>query len=142
MLRFVETAYWMHKWGTSVQWSEQELRGWQDRISADVDWMSEIPARIESVGVRIEWNVVTVGVSSAASDAAERILAHHDAPAGMIRVTSDGTGAAMLPYGTVVGRVLLADGRPPGPNDLTRHAESVGRVRGQGPTLQSRGHVT
>lgn len=107
-----------------VRWSEQELRQWQDRVSADVDWMSEIPAIIQSVGVRIESNVVSVGVSSAESDAAERILAHYDAPAGMIRVQSDGTGAALLPYGTVVGRVLLADGRPPGPNDLMLDAGS------------------
>ena len=40
------------------------------------------------------------------------------APPGMIRVSSDGTGAHLLPVGTVVGRVLLADGRPPGRNDL------------------------
>ncbi len=107
-----------------VKWSEQELRGWQDRISADFDWMSEIPARIESAGVDIELNVVSVTVSSAEPDAAERIVAHYDAPPGMIRVTSDGTGAALLPYGTVVGRVLLADGRPPGPNDLMVDAGS------------------
>jgi hypothetical protein len=36
----------------------------------------------------------------------------------MIRVESDGTGAYLLPGGTVSGRVLLADGRPPGVNDL------------------------
>ena len=107
-----------------VRWSEQELRRWQDRISADVDWMAEIPAAAEGVGVDIMENVVEVSVSSAEADAVERILAYYDAPVGMVRVRSDGTGAVLIPYGTVVGRVLLADSRPPGRNDLMLDAGS------------------
>lgn len=101
-----------------VRWSEGELRGWQDRIGADIDWLADVPAAIQGIGVDVEANVVDVSVSSAVPDAAELIVGHYGAPAGMIRVDSDGTGAVLLPGGTVVGRVLLADGRPPGPNDL------------------------
>ena len=101
-----------------VTWSEDELRTWQDRIAADTDWAIEIPAAIVSIGADIVENVVLVGVSSANPAAAARIAAHYDAPAGMIRVDSDGTGAHLLPGGTVVGHVVLADGSPPGPNDL------------------------
>ena len=107
-----------------VKWSEQVLRGWQDKIGADLDWLAEIPAAIGGVGVDVIENVVDIEVSSAAPDAADRIIAHYDAPAGMIRVESDGTGAVLLPSGTVVGRVLLANGRPPGPNDLMLDAGS------------------
>lgn len=101
-----------------VRWSEAELRRWQDRISADWNWMATIPAAPRGVGADIMANVVTVDVSSANPNAAAIIVGHYGAPAGMIRVQSDGTGAALLPWGTVKGRVLLADGRRPGPNDL------------------------
>jgi hypothetical protein len=107
-----------------VRWSEQELRSWQDRIGADIDWLADIPAAIQGIGVDVEANVVDVSVSSASPDAAELIVGHSSAPAGMIRVDSDGRGAVLLPVGTVVGRVLLADGSPPGPNDLMLDAGS------------------
>jgi hypothetical protein len=107
-----------------VRWSERELRGWSDRIGADLDWLAEIPAALQGVGADIQANVVDVSVSSANPRAAELIVDHYDAPAGMLRVESDGTGAALLPSGTVVGRVLLADGTPPGPNDLMLDAGS------------------
>jgi hypothetical protein len=107
-----------------VRWSEHELRGWQDRISADMDWMTDIPAMLTGVGADISDNVVNIEVSSANLDAADLIVAHYAAPDGMIRVISDGTGAHLLPSGTVVGRVLQADGRPPGPNDLMLDAGS------------------
>lgn len=101
-----------------VRWSEAELRRWQNRIAADWDWFAEIPAAPQGVGADITQNVVTVEISSAGPAAADIIIAHYGAPTGMIRVESDGTGAALLPTGTVVGRVLTADGRRPGPNDL------------------------
>jgi hypothetical protein len=107
-----------------VRWSERELRDWQDRITADMDWMSGIAAMATGVGADISDNVVDLEVSSANPDAGDLIAAHYSAPAGMIRVISDGTGAHLLPYGTVVGRVLLANGRPPGPNDLMLDAGS------------------
>jgi len=109
-----------------VRWSESELRGWQDRISADMDWLTDIRAKATGVGADISDNVVDVDISSANPEAADLIVAHYAAPAGMIRVISDGTGAHLLPSGTVVGRVLQADGRPPGPNDLMLDSGSPG----------------
>jgi hypothetical protein len=101
-----------------VRWSERELRDWQDRISADINWMTDLPAKLTGVGADIAANVVNIDISSANPEAADLIVAHYAAPHGMIRVSSDGTGAYLLPSGTVVGWVLQADGRPPGPNDL------------------------
>lgn len=107
-----------------VRWSEHELRGWQYRISADMDWMADIAAKVTGVGADIDDNVVDIDISSANPDAGDLIVAHFAAPHGMIRVISDGTGAHLLPTGTVVGRVLMADGRPPGMNDLMLDAGS------------------
>jgi hypothetical protein len=107
-----------------VRWSENELRGWQDRISADVDWMTDIRAKATGVGADISDNVVDIDISSVNPEAADLIVAHYAAPAGMLRVISDGTGAHLLPSGTVVGRVLMADGSPPGMNDLMLDAGS------------------
>jgi hypothetical protein len=107
-----------------VRWSERELRSWQDTISADVDWLTGIAATVTGVGADISDNVVDVEVSSANPDVADLIVAHYAAPEGMIRVISDGTGAHLLPSGTVVGRVLMADGSVPGPNDLMLDAGS------------------
>jgi hypothetical protein len=107
-----------------VRWSERALRGWQDRISADMDWMTDIAAKAIGVGADTAANVVNIDISSANPDAADLIVAHYAAPDGMIRVISDGTGAHLLPSGTVVGHVLMADGRPPGMNDLMLDAGS------------------
>jgi hypothetical protein len=107
-----------------VRWSDLELRRWQDRISADVDWMTGIAAVAIGIGADTVENVVDIDISSANPDAGRLVLAHYAAADGMIRVTSDGTGAHLLPVGTVVGRVVLADGRPPGPNDLMLDAGS------------------
>lgn len=70
------------------------------------------------MGASITDNVVSVDISSANPNAAAIIVGHYGAPAGMIRVQSDGTGAALLPWGKVTGRVLTADGRAPGLNNL------------------------
>ena len=107
-----------------VRWSEQELRQWQEKIGTDIDWMAEIPALVTGIAVDVIGNVVEIDISSAAKDAASRVAAHYDAPDGMIRVLSDGTGAYLLPDGTVVGRVLRADGSRPGPNNLMLDAGS------------------
>lgn len=101
-----------------VQWSEAVLRQWQDRISEDMNWFATIPAAPQGVGADIIANVVTVDISSANPNAEAIIVGHYGAPAGMIRVRSDGTGAALLPWGTVKGRVVLANGKPPGANNL------------------------
>lgn len=107
-----------------VRWSDRDLRDWQDRIAADVDWMTGIAAMATGIGADTVKNVVDIEISSANPEAVRLIVAHYAAPDGMIRVLSDGTGAHLLASGTVVGRVLLANGRPPGTNDLMLDAGS------------------
>lgn len=101
-----------------VRWSEAELRRWQNAIALQSDWFAGIDASLRGVGADTKANDVVVEISSANAGAEEAILDHFGAPEGMVRVESDGTGAALLPWGTVVGRVLTADGQPVGANDL------------------------
>ena len=103
-----------------VRWSEHELRSVQDQI--DWDWFAEVDAKGQGVGVDIIGNVVDIEISSANPDAPRRIVDHYaealGIPPEMLDVESDGTGAALLPYGTVRGIVTLADGSEPGDNNL------------------------
>jgi hypothetical protein len=101
-----------------VRWSEAELRRWQNKIFADSQWFRTIPAAGQGFGADIKKNVVTISVSSANPNAGALIVAHYAAPAGMIEVESDGTGAVLLPWGTVKGVVVTRDGRAPGPNNF------------------------
>lgn len=94
-----------------VRWSEKALRALQDRVAADLDWFKDIPAAPGTVGVDVIRNNVEIGISSANPDAAALITAHYAIPEGMITVISDGTGAVMLPFGTVKGVVVRRDGR-------------------------------
>jgi len=98
-----------------------ELRTLQDRISGDWDWMRGFAMAPVGVGVNQVENRVEVDVSTVNGNASALILAHYAVPADMIVVQSDGTGAALLPWGTVRGRVLDSRGQPPGAavtNDL------------------------
>jgi hypothetical protein len=97
-----------------VAFNYRDLRALQDRIGGDWDWMRAFAIAPEGVGVDVIANDVEVDVSSANANAAALILAHYAVPAGMIAVVSDGTGAALLPWGTVRGRVLDSRGKPPG----------------------------
>ena len=105
-----------------VRWPEGTLRRVQDQISADWDWFGDIDAAPEGVGADIRANVVSVDISSANPDAPRLIVEHYVAtlgiPAEMLRVTSDGTGVALMPIGWVKGTVVLADGSKPGANGL------------------------
>lgn len=91
-----------------------ELRSLQNRISGDWEWMRQFKIAPLGVGVNQVDNHVEVEVSSANASAESLILAHYQVPAGMMVVISDGTGAALLPWGTVRGRVLDSLGQPPG----------------------------
>jgi hypothetical protein len=93
--------------------SYRELRRLQDVVAADSAWFATIPARLEGVGVDEVRNVLLVDVSSANPDA-EAIIRRHFGLGAQLEVRSDGTGAALLPVGWVRGRVVAADGRPPG----------------------------
>lgn len=106
-----------------ARWPEAHLRAVQDRISRDWDWFAEVEAEAQGVGADLKRNVVTIDISSANPDAphliAERISADLGVPIAMLEVVSDGTGVALLPFGTVKGVVVMADGSKPGENDLS-----------------------
>jgi hypothetical protein len=106
-----------------ARWPEAHLRSVQDRIGRDWDWFAEVAAEAQGVGADIKRNVVTIDISSANPDAprliAQRISADLGVPIEMLEVASDGTGVALLPFGTVEGVVVMADGSRPGENDLS-----------------------
>ena len=106
-----------------VRYSEAYLRSLQDAIARDAGWMEAIPARMWGVGTRIGENVVELEVSSAVPDAETIIAAHYDV-GDALRVVSDGTGAMLIPAGTVTGTILLPNGDPVGENGLMLDAES------------------
>jgi hypothetical protein len=94
-----------------VNYSEAELRAIQDRVTADwrASWVATIPAVIQGVGVETIENVVVVEISSANPNAAAIIESHYDL-GNRLRVESDGTGAALAPWGRITGVVTRADG--------------------------------
>jgi len=81
-------------------------------VVADRDWMISIPAVFQSAGVDIVRNVTLVSVSSANPAAVDLIEAHNGFGAAL-DVESDGTGAALLPWGTIAGRVRTPSGGLP-----------------------------
>jgi hypothetical protein len=94
-----------------VRYAEADLRVLQDQISEDVreDWIADIPAQFESLGVDIHASQVSLEVSSANPDAVTIIEAHYGL-GDRLRVESDGTGRTLIPWGTVIGRVTgIAD---------------------------------
>jgi len=101
-----------------VHYAKRDLRALQDRIAADWDWIEALQARPQGVGVDIAGNIVDMEISSTNPAAAAAIAGHYGVPADMLRVTSDGTGVALMPTGTVRGTVITAEGNAPGPNGL------------------------
>jgi hypothetical protein len=101
-----------------VRWSEMELGHLQERIGADRAWFGAIQAALQTTSINVQENIVEIGISSANPDASALIIAHFAAPAGMMRVISDGTGVALLPWATVNGRVITAGGTAPGENNF------------------------
>jgi hypothetical protein len=91
-----------------------DLRALQDRVGGDWDWMRADAIAPTGVGVDEAANWVELDVSSANPNATALILAHYTVPADMLHVVSDGTGAALIPRGTVTGHVLDSRGKPPG----------------------------
>lgn len=94
-----------------VRYSRAYLQQLVDKAFRDLDWMAEIPAKAWGYGVDIPGNVIDLEVSSAEPTAVQQIVDHY-ALGDRLRVTSDGTGAMLLPWGTVKGRVLGPDGTP------------------------------
>ena len=92
-----------------VRWTEKELRDLQERITADRAFMASIPAVMTTASVDIVANIAELTISSAAPDAAQRIIEHF-AAGERLRVISDGTGVLLQPTGRILGRIL----GPPG----------------------------
>ncbi len=109
-----------------VAYSERYLGSLQDRIVADRDWMSSIPAAFGSAGVDVIRNETLVTVSSANPAAVDLIEDHYGFGAAL-EVSSDGTGAALIPWGIVNGRVRTRSG------DLPPQADYFLQWRGSGP---------
>jgi hypothetical protein len=63
-------------------------------------------------------NRVDFQVSSANPDAPALVMAHFAVGPDMLRVTSDGTGIALQPRGTLAIKVVAADGNQPGQNGM------------------------
>lgn len=97
-----------------VRYSEAELRALSDKVFADIDWMEAIPARMQGLGVGTRENAIMMDVSSAEPTAVQQIVDHY-ALGDKLVVTSDGTGAALIPAGDVKGKVRLKNGKAPGP---------------------------
>jgi hypothetical protein len=105
-----------------VRWSKAELRAVQDRIDPRWPGFAAVASAPQGFSEDIPRNLVSIHISSANPDAPqlirERLAADLGIPVAMLEVTSDGTGVALLPYGTVEGVVRLADGSRPRSNDL------------------------
>ena len=94
------------------RYSEAELRALSETFWRDKDWMEVIPARMQSLGVGILENAITMDVSSAEPTAVQQIVDHYGLGDKLV-VTSDGTGVVFLPSGTVKGKVRTVDGKIP-----------------------------
>lgn len=89
-----------------VRYSEAVLRALQDRISTDSDWIATIPAVFQGVGVDTIGNRVEMNISSANGAADGLIRAYYGVEAAMINVISDGSGAALQPWGELHGQLV------------------------------------
>ncbi|MGZ8514293.1 MAG: hypothetical protein ACXW4H_04225 [Candidatus Limnocylindrales bacterium] len=108
-----------------VEYSEAYLRSVQDRVVADIDWMRSIPAVMQSAYVDTIRDVTVLSVSSANPRAVELIQSHFGLGAAF-EATSDGTGAALIPWGTVEGRVRTRAGDVPGPAEYNLRWHGTG----------------
>ena len=109
-----------------VRYSERVLRALQEKIGGDLDWIRILQARTLSVGVDTIANLVDMEISSRDPVAAGIVAAHYGVPPDMLRVTSDGTGVALMPWGTVKGTVVTTGGHAPGANSLILRWRSDG----------------
>ena len=102
-----------------VTYTDAELRALQDRISADWDWLRSINAQATGVGVYTMENRVVLSISSTNPDAPALVLAHYGLPASELRVSSDGTGIALMPQGWADVSVKVATGVSAPPSGWT-----------------------
>ena len=97
-----------------VRYTEQELNALTDRLFAEREWYRSIDAAPMAGGAMIMDNRVELQISSANPQAPALIRAHFGVGPDMLEIMADGTGIALQPRGTLVIRVLTADGKAPG----------------------------
>lgn len=101
-----------------VRYTVKELNALTDRLFADREWYRTIDAAPMSGGAMIMDNRVELQISSANPNAPALILAHFGVGPDMLAVSSDGTGIRLQPRGTLVIRVVTAEGKAPGENGI------------------------
>ena len=92
-----------------ARWSLEELTALSNQVSDD-HWL-QANYHIMSAGVDVEHNNVALEVSSADPAAPAKIVAHFKADDKLV-VSIDGSGAAVLPKGSVAGRAVDVSGKP------------------------------
>jgi hypothetical protein len=107
----------------SCRFSQRELDALMERLNADDrSWMAAIPAKATSWGRNDTEDLIELHISSTTPDAAAVVLNHYvtvlGLPEGILRVESDGNGAALRPWGFVRVTVIGPNGRVVGPNSL------------------------
>ncbi len=94
-----------------VEYSLEYLQAEADKIHGTNDWFLTIPAYLTSYGVDVAANRISIDISSVEPDA-QAIIEDHFGWAGLTKVESDGTGALLLPFGTLRVEVRDARGDP------------------------------
>lgn len=92
-------------------WTLRELEALQREITSQIPWLREQDYFFLGAGVDLKANTAFLEVSSADPDAERRLLEHFDG-LGKLMITSDGTGARLLPTGSLTGIVTDPDGQP------------------------------
>jgi len=95
-----------------VRWSVADLEQFKSRLVGDEAWFRTIPAYLMGYGPDVMANRIEVQISSADPYADARIKAHYGWTDEVVIVNSDGTGALLLPKGTLRITAIDAQGRP------------------------------
>lgn len=95
-----------------ARWSVAELQGFANQVTAEQGWFDSLPAVVIGYGPDVMLDRLKIDLSSADPEVAQKIEAHFGWTDGVVAVSSDGTGALLLPTGRLVIHVLAHDGHP------------------------------
>lgn len=95
-----------------VRWSVAELQGFADQVTAERAWFDALPAVMTGYGPNVMLDRLEIELSSADPDVTRKIESHFGWTDDVASVSSDGTGALLLPTGRLVVHVLAHDGHP------------------------------
>lgn len=112
-----------------ARWTTAELGELAERVVSERGWLATIGAAFINVGVHVDENLVVLRISSANPRASEQIVTHLAAQ-DRLRVESDGTGAKLLPPGTLQVTAVDALGRPVPDLDCVPIPDVVGAYEG------------